>query len=138
MSRFPRTLRLLAMSCALPALMAVPAAADPAIGLGLSFSFGGGKTNTGVGVRVFSNDRRNKAVGSLGLDYQFNDGRWRGTVGVAQLGRDSYIGLDLGIGLADGQIDFGAGAGIVRTKKAPAPPAPPAPPPTGGGGFEYD
>jgi len=89
--------------------------AGPTIGLGLSIRFGGGTVETGLGLRVFSDDRRDSTVGSLGLDYMFNSQSWRGTLGVAYLGSDAYIGLDMGIGLGDGQIDFGLGAGGVNT-----------------------
>lgn len=121
-------LRRFAIICALPALMAAPAAAKPTIGLGLSVSFGGGQVNTGVGVRVFSDNRRNRAVGALGLDYMFGSQSWRGTVGAAYLGSNSYIGLDLGIGLGTGAIDFGIGAGAANTKRRPAAAVAPLPP----------
>ncbi len=114
-----RALRSFAMIFVLPVMLAAPAAADPTIGLGLSFSFGGGQMNTGVGLRVFSDNRRNSTVGSVGVDYMFGSQSWRGTVGAAYLGNNSYIGLDLGIGLRDGAIDFGVGVGGTNTK-APA------------------
>ena len=109
-------LRRTAMICALPALLASPVAADPTIGLGLSLSYGGGNVNTGIGLRVFSDDRRDTTVGSIGLDYMFGSQSWRGTVGAAYLGKRGYVGLDLGIGLQDGAIDIGVGLGGVNTK----------------------
>lgn len=127
-----RPLRRLAMICAMPALLATPAMADPTVGLGLSFSFGGGQVNTGVGLRVFSDNRRDSVVGSVGVDYMFGTLSWRGTVGAAYLGNNAYIGLDLGIGLGDGAIDFGVGVGGANTKRAPAAPAPAAPAPIEG------
>ena len=117
---YSRPLRRFALICALPALLATPVAADPTIGLGLSFSFGGGQVNTGVGLRVFSDNRRDSVVGSVGVDYMFGTRSWRGTVGAAYLGNNAYIGLDLGIGLGDGAIDFGLGVGGANTKRAPA------------------
>lgn len=129
MSKFSRCLRHLAMTCAIPALLAVPAAADPTVGVGVSVAFGGGKTQSGIGLRVFSDNRRDRAVGSIGLDYMFNSQSWRGTVGAAYLGRNAYVGLDLGIGLSDGSFNFGPSLGITRTKAPPAALTPPPPPP---------
>ncbi|WP_155326400.1 hypothetical protein [Alkalilacustris brevis] len=116
MNRLSSRLRYFAMTCAVPALMATPSAADPTVGLGLTFSFGGGGVDTGIGLRVFSDNRREKAVGSVGVDYMFGSQRWRGTLGAAYLDRNGYIGVDLGIGLGDGAIDFGVGVGGVKTK----------------------
>lgn len=100
--------------------MALPAAADPTVGLGLSFSFGAGKAETGMGVRVFSDNRRDKAVGTVGVDYMFSSKRIRPTVGAAYLGSNSYIGLDMGFGLNGEGLDFGLGLGGVKTKKPAA------------------
>ena len=114
------SLRRFALICALPAMLAAPAAAEPTIGLGLSFSFGARGVDTGVGLRVFSDNRRDRAVGSLGVDYMFGSQSWRGTIGAGYLGNNTYIGLDLGIGLRDGTIDFGVGVGGANTKRAPS------------------
>lgn len=130
---FSSCLRRLAMTCAVPALLAGPALADPTVGIGLSVAFGGGKTESGIGLRLFSDDRRDRGVASLGIDYMFNAQRWRGTAGVAYLGDNAYIGLDLGIGLGDGRFDFGPSIGFVDAKAPP-----PAPPASGGGGSGYD
>lgn len=115
----------------IPALLALglasPVQADPAVGLGLSFTFGTGGVNTGVGIRVFSDDREDRVVGAIGLDYQFATGTFRGTIGPAYLGRDHYIGLDLGFGLNGGGIDFGIGLGGADTKKPAAAVLPPEP-----------
>jgi hypothetical protein len=110
--------RRIAMICAVPTMLATPTLADPTLGLGLSFSFGGGQVDTGVGLRVFSDNERDSLVGSVGVDYMFGSQSWRGTVGAAYLGNNSYFGLDLGIGLRDGAIDFGASAGVADTKRA--------------------
>lgn len=130
--RYFSRLRRLALICSLPALLAAPAVADPVIGLGLSVSFGSGQVNTGVGLRVFSDNRRDRAVGALGLDYMFGSRTLRGTLGAAYLGRNSYVGLDLGIGLGSGTIDFGIGAGVTKTRRAPAAAPAPAPGPAPG------
>lgn len=124
--------------------MTLPATADPTIGVGLSIAFGSGKVETGVGIRLFSDNRPQNMVGSVGVDYMFQSKRIRPTVGVAYLGTNGYIGLDMGFGLNGEGIDFGLGVGGVHTKTPvapvivppprpvlpPPPPAsPPAPPP---------
>ena len=96
--------------------LATPALADPTVGLGLSFSFGGGKPQTGVGLRVFSNDKRDSFVGSVGVDYMFGTQSFRGTLGGAYLGNDTYLGLDMGMDFNGGGFGFGLGAGGVGTK----------------------
>lgn len=122
-----------------PLTLASPAMADPTIGFGLSVQFGGGQVNTGVGLRVFSDDRRDKVVASVGLDYMFGSQSWRATVGPAYLGDNAYISLDLGINPQTGVRDFGIGIGGVNTSTpttaapttAPVTPPPaPTPPPT--------
>lgn len=138
MNGVSRTLRRLGMTCAVPALLAVPVAADPAVGLGVSVAFGSGQVQTGIGIRVFSDNRRDSTVAAVGLDYMFGSQSWRGTVGAAYLGSDAYISLDLGIGLGSGEVDFGIGLGGLSTKDRPAPAAPPAPPPGDGGSGDYD
>ncbi len=95
--------------------LSTPALADPTLGLGLSFSFGGGKPQTGVGLRVFSNDKRDSFVGSVGVDYMFGTKSFRGTVGGAWLGNGAYLGLDMGLDFNGGGIGMGFGAGGVRT-----------------------
>ena len=96
--------------------LATPALADPTVGLGLSFSFGGGKPQTGVGLRVFSNDKRDSFVGSVGVDYMFGTQSFRGTLGGAYLGNNTYLGLDMGMDFNGGGFGFGLGAGGVGTK----------------------
>ena len=128
MARFSPTLRRLALTCALPALLTAPAAADPTFGIGLTFTFGGGTPQTGVGFRIFSDDEEDSAVGSIGLDYLFQDESWRGSVGVAYLGSNGYVGADVGFGFGDGNFSFGLGAGFVDTSAPPAGVAPPPPP----------
>ena len=103
---------------ALAALLSLssPALADPTVGLGLSFSFGGGKPQTGVGLRVFSDDAQGSFVGSVGVDYMFGKQSFRGTMGGAYLGRNTYLGLDMGLDFNGGGVGFGFGAGGVGTK----------------------
>jgi hypothetical protein len=120
-------MRLLSITALFALGLAAPVQADPAVGLGLSFTFGTGGVNTGLGIRVFSDDREDRVVGAIGLDYQFATGTFRGTVGPAYLGRNSYIGLDLGFGLNGGGVDFGIGLGGAGTKKPAAPAAAPDP-----------
>ena len=107
-------------------------------GLGFSLAFGAGKPQPAFGIRVFSGDRKNSAVASVGLDYQFRTRKLRPSVGVAYLGSNTYIGADIGYS-ADTGLDFGLGLGGVNTQTTvPAPaaapvvvPPPPPPPPTG-------
>lgn len=119
--------------------MASPVFADPLLGLGLTVTFGGGKVDTGLGLRLFSDDKRDSMVGSVGLDYMFKAKRFRPTIGAAYLGDNGYVGLDMGFDLNGGGIDFGLGAGGVGGVKnvtpsvvsEPSPTGPPVGPPTG-------
>ena len=95
--------------------LSTPALADPTVGLGLSFSFGGGKPQTGIGLRVFSDNERDSFVGAVGVDYMFGTKSFRGTVGGAYLGNDTYLGLDMGLDFNGGGFGFGLGAGGVST-----------------------
>ena len=119
-----------AMALAVSLGLAAPAMADPTLGVGLSFSFGGGSgVNTGLGLRLFSDNEEDSFVGAIGMDYMFGKNSWRGTLGGAYLGNNSYVGLDLGIGLSGGGLDFGVGAGLADTES-------PAQPDSGMGGSE--
>ncbi len=104
--------------------LSTPAHADPTIGIGLSVAFGAGNVDTGIGLRVFSDDRRNRAVGSIGLDYMFGSQSIRGTVGVAYLGNNLFGGVDLGYNFNQGDFDFGAAVGAARTKSRSSTSAP--------------
>ena len=122
-------MRLVPLAFAAMLGMSSTASADPTVGLGLSFSFGSGGVDTGVGLRVFSNDKRNRAAASIGLDYMFGSQSLRGTVGAAYLSRNVYGGLDLGYNFGTGTIDLGPSIGLTRTKRRAAPPPPPPPGP---------
>lgn len=108
-------IRRLTMTCAVPALLTAPAAADPTIGVGLSLSFGSGTVEPGIGVRVFSDDEEDSAVASIGLDYVFPTKSIRGTIGAAYLFSDWYIGGDLGVDFSDGSFSPGFGLGWAET-----------------------
>lgn len=105
-------------AAALICALSTPATADPTLGFGLNFTFGGGKINTGVGVRVFSNDERDKAAASVGLDYMFGTKSWRGSLGAAYMMDNSYIELNGGYNFGGG-FDFGFGAGGAKTTTPP-------------------
>ncbi|NGM44307.1 hypothetical protein G5B31_02010 [Rhodobacter sp. SGA-6-6] len=124
-------MRILALTSACLLAFSTPVLADPAVGLGLSFSFGGGQSQTGIGLRVFSDDEEDSFAASAGLDYIFGSGAWRGTVGGAYLGDNSYVGLDVGLNFNGGGVNYGISAGAVNTedKAAPAVTPPPGPPP---------
>lgn len=97
--------------------IAVPALAEPAIGLGVSFSFGGaGGTETGLGARLFSDNDHGRVVAAAGVDYMLSSRRVRPTMGAAYLGRNNYIGAELGFGLSGEGVDFGLSLGGVDTK----------------------
>jgi hypothetical protein len=98
-----------------------PAAADPTVGLGLTFAFGGGGGEWGLGLRVLSDNRRDRVVGAVGFDYMFGSGRLRPSLGVAYLGSNGYVGVDLGYDVNRGALDFGISAGGANTKRRPAP-----------------
>ncbi|MBZ4024153.1 hypothetical protein CKO11_17045 [Rhodobacter sp. TJ_12] len=115
------------LATALLLSLTAPAIADPTLGFGLSLSFGAGKVDTGIGLRVFSDDKQDNFVGSLGVDYMFGGREFRPTIGAAYLGKNSYIGLDLGYGLKSRSIDFGLGVGGTNTSIG-------GPGNTGGGG----
>ena len=66
--------------------------------------------NPGVGLRVFSGERRNSTVASLGLDYMFRTRNWLGSAG--------YFGMDLGQHLNRRVFDFGVGVGGTKTVRS--------------------
>lgn len=116
------------VALALGMSIAAPAVADPTIGLGLSFSFGGGKSEASLGLRLFSDNTRDSVVGSLGVDYKLNSKAWRGTLGAAYLGKNTYIGLDMGLGLGGGGVDYGVSLGGVSSKAKSTTTTTPPPP----------
>ena len=74
------------------------------------------KPQTGIGLRVVSDNQRHSFVGSVGADYRSGSQSWRGTVGGAYLGNDTYIGLDMGLGLDGSGFGVGVSGGGVGTK----------------------
>lgn len=42
--------------------------------------------------------------------------QFRPTVGAAYIGKNSYVGFDMGLGLGGGGFDFGLSAGSAKTK----------------------
>jgi len=110
-------MRYLPLALAGSLAFSAPAAADPTIGIGLSVAFGSGGVDTGVGLRVFSDDRRDKAVASIGLDYMFGSQSFRGTIGAAYLSRDVFAGVDLGYNFNRAEFDFGGVVGAANTKR---------------------
>jgi hypothetical protein len=94
-----------------------PAFADPTFGLGISLSFGAklSQPDIGLGARIFSDDQNGEIVGSIGLDYMFNDRRLRPTAGVAYLGNDTFLGFDLGYNTMTSELGFGLSSGFANT-----------------------
>lgn len=109
------------IAAAFSVMATTPVIADPTLGFGLSFSFGAGKAETGVGLRVFSDNKQDTVVGSVGVDYMFQSQRWRPTVGAAYLGDDLYFGGDLGYNFSTGGVDFGFSGGATKTEGNSAP-----------------
>lgn len=101
------------LSAALAAMLsAMPVSAEPTVGLGLSLVFGSSATpEMGVGVRLLSDNDRDSDVITGGVDYMVASQRWRGTVGIARLGSEAFIGADLGFGLDGGGFDMGLSLG---------------------------
>lgn len=122
-----------ALAMSFPAAM--PAEADPAFGVGLSFVFGGSSSassnQTGLAVRLFSDDAEDDFVGALGFNYQFGTGTISPTAGIAYLGSNTFVGLDMGLGLDGSGVNFGLSGGLTNT-------APPAAAGGGGGGGGED
>jgi len=113
-----------------PALATPPTCTTPTvkseskIGLGFSFAFGAGKVEPSFGVRVFSGNIKGHGAATVGLDYVFSTKRVRPTIGAAILGKNSYVGVDMGIYLDGSGVDFGLGVGGLQTAKASAPVCP--------------
>ena len=107
--------RLVTITVAAIIASSTSALADPTVGVGLSISFGNSKPETGVGIRIFSNDKPGKVVGTIGVDYMFQSESLRATVGAAKIETNSYVGLDLGYNFSHSEIDFGFSAGFVKT-----------------------
>jgi hypothetical protein len=93
-------------------LFASSALAEPTIGLGLSLAFGSSATpEMGVGLRILSDNDKDSDVITGGVDYMIASQSWRGTVGIARLGSEAYVGVDLGFGLQGGGFDMGLSVG---------------------------
>lgn len=104
--------------------LAAPVAADPTLGLGLTITFGNGSVDTGLGVRLFSDDEKNQAALSLGLDYMFVNQSFRPAVGVAYLMDSSYLELNGGVMIGTGEFGLGVGGGYAKTVDQSSAPAP--------------
>lgn len=96
------------------------AIAGATYGVGVGWTFGGPKPTSGptVGLKVFSNDREERAAASLGVDYVFKERGFRPNVGVAYLGKnDIYLDANVGYSFTQKGLDFGLGTGYVDTKR---------------------
>jgi hypothetical protein len=89
---------------------------SPTVGLGLSFAFGPNGLEPGIGIRVMSDNRRNRAAASIGLDYMFMTQSLRGTLGAVYLGNNIFGGADVGYNFSSSNLDFGLVVGGTRTK----------------------
>lgn len=113
-------LKKISLAAAVTASLATPIAqADVAIGAGITYVFGEGLA---VGVKVFTDDEKNKVVGTLGLDYLVNTRAWRPNVGVGYLGENIYGDVNAGYNYGADEWDYGVGIGFLDTdedKSAP-------------------
>lgn len=116
-----KTKQLIATLCVVAAgTLSGTAMAGATYGVGLGWTFGGPKPSTGptLGVKVFSDDREDRAAAALGVDYVFKERGWRPNVGVAYLGKNHvYLDANVGYSLNQQGMDFGLGAGYVDTKR---------------------
>lgn len=107
--------------------------AEPSFGFGVTYMFGG---DVAAGVRVFHDDKPERGVLALGLDYKFKSGSFRPTVGVAYLDEDYYLDLSLGYDLGTQALDYGFGVGAAFETDAPTISAPAPAPPVNAAAFE--
>ena len=128
-------LRAAALGAAVLSGGAVPAFADPALGFGVSLIFGkGGEADVAMGLRVFSDDRSERAVASVGVDFVMKAQRVRPTVGVAYLKGNGYVGADLGFDFDARRLDYSVGLGVTDSRVPVAPNPVVVVNPGGGGG----
>ena len=88
--------------------------ADTGVGAGLTYVFYEG---VAVGLKVFTDDKEDEVVGSVGLDYMVDSGAWRPNVGVGYLCDSIYGDLTAGYNLQSSSWNFGIGAGVADTKE---------------------
>lgn len=122
-------LKILTASAAVALAAALPASADPSVGIGATFLFGGNSAASGefgIGARVFSTDKEDHGAVSIGVDYVPASNRWRPTVGGAYLFDNTFLGLDIGYGLFGGGVDFGVSGGFANTKNKTTASSPPS------------
>jgi outer membrane protein W len=113
--------KILPVSALALALSPMTANADPTVGLGLNYTFGKNGTDVGVGVRVFSDDKKDNAALTLGLDYMFKSKGMRASVGAAYLKDNSYIEVNGGYNFNRKNFDMGIGGGYVETATESSP-----------------
>jgi hypothetical protein len=87
--------------------------ADAGIGAGVTYVF---RQGVAVGVKLFSNDKEDKVVGTAGLDYMLGTGSWRPNVGIGYLGDKVYGDINASYNFQSGIWDFGVGAGAADTE----------------------
>lgn len=108
------SLKKLSLAAIVAASLTTPIAqADAGFGAGITYVFGQG---VAVGVKVFTNDKEDKGVGAVGLDYMLGSGTWRPNVGVGYLGDNIYGDVNAGYNYKTGAWNFGVGAGGTDTE----------------------
>lgn len=106
-------LKKLSLAAVVTASLVTPIAqADVGVGAGITYVFGEGLA---IGVKVFTDDEKDKVVGSLGLDYKVNSRAWRPNVGIGYLGDNIYGDLNAGYNYRNSAWDYGVGIGILDT-----------------------
>ena len=136
------TLKKLTLALAFAGFIGSPfAIADVGYGLSLSYVYGSGG-GWAFGPKLFSDDKDDKFVGSLGVDYMLNQGTWRPNVGIGDQKDNLLCNANVGYNYPSNNFNFGIGVGITNTDEDnPAPalpsqgqePSPGAPIGPGGG-----
>ncbi|WP_415884121.1 hypothetical protein [Neptuniibacter sp. QD34_54] len=124
------SLKKISIVAAIAASLATPySQADVGAGLGVTYIFGQGFA---VGVKAFTDDKEDKAVGSVGIDYMLSTKAWRPNVGIGYLNDNIYTDVTAGYDLQQNSWTFGLGAGAANTEEDRVEEAPaPAPAPVG-------
>jgi outer membrane protein W len=119
------SLKKISLVAAITASLAIPySQADVGAGVGITYVFGQG---IAVGVKAFTDDKEDKAVGSVGIDYMLSTKAWRPNVGIGYLNDNIYTDATAGYDLQQNAWTFGLGAGAADTEeRVEANPAAPA------------
>ena len=88
--------------------------ADAGIGFGVGYTFGDGFV---VGPKVFTKDKEEKLVASVGIDYAIASSSFRPNVGVSYLFKeDAFADLNIGYILKSKNVTYGGSVGYTETE----------------------